>query len=356
MLKSIKSNCFINCISSCSKTSQCNIAIYKRSTNRCNQFNGLINDQYDLIDSNNAIVYYYDEKSSTQNNVFEYTSKPIPSRIIQAGSDVYSLVQMKNGDLVCGCLNHKIIVWNTIDWSFKSNITGHQGAVNSLAVLQNGYLVSGSSDRTIKIWNHTNQSLIRTLNGHTGNVRRVIILRNGDIVSGSEDKKAIIWDSNTGAIKHILNHTGTVRALSQLNDGPLITADNFGTITIINPISYAVIKQTTDLSLAYNAALWLKNEELALVKSDQYIIITNMSFAYKKYIPKLGGQINDIMQLPNQDIVSILNESYVLVWDWNSKTLKYNLTGHSRNIMALTLLDDKYLVTGGTDEAIIIWK
>jgi WD40 repeat protein len=66
--------------------------------------------------------------------------------------------------------------------------------------------------------------------------------------------------------------------------------------------------------------------------------------------------ISQIIQLENDDLVSSSIDKTILVWDWNTKKIKLNLTGHSNFIRGLKQLHNGYLVTAGYDSRVIIWK
>ena len=65
-----------------------------------------------------------------------------------------------------------------------------QGNVTALTVLENGDLASsfGLADKSIKIWNQLEGSLKSTISGHDGPIYALAAHPNGNLISGSKDK------------------------------------------------------------------------------------------------------------------------------------------------------------------------
>ena len=74
---------------------------------------------------------------------------------------------------------------------------------------------------------------IKTLTGHTDSVRALTVLPDGSLVSGSVDNSIKIWDVTNGqTIKTLTGYTGDVYALSVLPDGSLASGSEDYSIKI----------------------------------------------------------------------------------------------------------------------------
>jgi WD40 repeat protein len=67
---------------------------------------------------------------------------------------IFSLTQLsgENGDLVGGCLDTSIKIWNLKTGEIKRTLNGHNSTVFAVIMLNDGRLASSSADRTIRIW------------------------------------------------------------------------------------------------------------------------------------------------------------------------------------------------------------
>ena len=85
---------------------------------------------------------------------------------------------------------------NSIVW------VGHTSCVQCLAFNKDGNLsVSGSDDKTLCIWNALDGTCQSTLTGHTGPVTRVEFIDADTVVSSSVDGSVLAWDIATGTQK-----------------------------------------------------------------------------------------------------------------------------------------------------------
>ena len=129
---------------------------------------------------------------------------------------VTCVIQLLNGNIVIGCNNGNLIIFNTYETNI-SILEGHTKSVNCLIKLSDGNFVSGSDDNTLKIWNKDDGTCIHILNEHTGGVTCVIQLFNGNIVSGSKDNTLKIWNKDNGSCIDTLNgHIGDVTCVIEL--------------------------------------------------------------------------------------------------------------------------------------------
>jgi WD40 repeat protein len=193
-IKSFKILDNILCLCECSKLSNCLLITFNKNTNLCKCYRSYLTNQ-NLVDSNGNNIYYVDKQT------FDF--KGIEFKRISTGSQVYSLAQSSNGDLVCGCFDGIIRIYSTTSWNLISTITHTSNSPVNALTFQNGYLVSGADDAMIKIWDLSTGTLIRTLSQHNQPISALIVLSNGDLVSASYDYKAIIWNKYDWNLKYI---------------------------------------------------------------------------------------------------------------------------------------------------------
>lgn len=145
---------------------------------------------------------------------------------------IRSIIQLKNGFLVSGSIDSTIKIWNIEQEKCVSTITDHAHSVVSLCLLEKGGFASASTDKTIKIRNDSGKCL-KVLQGHTYGVTAVIELKNGNIASGSSDNTVKIWDVTDGkCLQTLSEHSDFVFALAELKEGVLVSGSKDTTIVI----------------------------------------------------------------------------------------------------------------------------
>ena len=60
--------------------------------------------------------------------------------------------------------------------------------------------------------------------------------------------------------------------------------------------------------------------------------------------------------MQNDDLTTIHQDNSIKVWDWETKSLKYNLKGHSNQVWRLFELINGNLLSADIYSDIILWK
>ena len=112
----------------------------------------------------------------------------------------------------------------------KAFISGaHSDMMNALAFLGNGNLVSGCFDGTIKIWNSNTGALIKTLNTtNAAGIWDLAVLKTGELVSSDLNGLLRFWDVNTGTLIKTIQGNGW-NSLAVLNNNQLVTGSSTDT-------------------------------------------------------------------------------------------------------------------------------
>ena len=351
LIKAYKALSKLKCISDFPRASKCRLITFNKFNNICKHYNdfSFLADQTKLIESREDFIY----------QMKPYNLKGIKKFNISAGCQVSSLIILPDEFMATGCRDGTIKIWNTANWSCTFSIK-NETYINSFAIFQNKYLASGGNGNIIKIWDYLNGKLISTFANHTGSIKGVIQLQNGDIASASWDRTTKIWSTN-GTIKLTLNETpNRVNGLVQLRNGNLVTVSWGKFIRLWNPYT-GVLLNSMNTSDIPSAAIQLKNDDLFIGTDSVYgkglIIYDSITLELKYTFPGTNNRINGIVQLQNDDLASCsLSDFKVRVWDCNSKSLKYELIGHTDSVFAVAELPNGYLASAGKDSQIIIWE
>lgn len=74
-------------------------------------------------------------------------------------------------------------------------------------------------------------TLTYTLTGHTDSIRALTVLPDGKLVSASSDKTVRVWDRGKCSLT-LKDHKGSVTALAVLPDGKLVTGSDDRTVRV----------------------------------------------------------------------------------------------------------------------------
>jgi WD40 repeat protein len=264
---------------------------------------------------------------------------------------------LSNANFASGCLDGSIKIWSSSSWTLIF-ILNHGFRVLSLALLQNKYLVSGGDGGLIKIWDFRTGKLINTFTGFSKTVRTIKVLDNDNLATGSwDDFNGRIWNTMSGTIKLTLYEPSFIFGFVQLKNGDLISISTNGNINKWDSITGSLTTTKHTGNFVQSAITELMNEDLFIGDDNGGLRIFNSTTFELKY--NLIGHTNDIVrlvQLQNGDLASCSMDNSIIIWDWQSKTRKYKLTAHSNWVWGLIELPNGYLVSAGLDSKIIIWK
>ena len=351
LIKTYKSLDEMLCISDCSRFIDCKLISFNKFNNICKYFRYFLSNETDLIESNGDFLYNY------QINRYTYNLQGKQYLILTAGSQVWSLILLPNSNFASGCFDGSIKIWSTSNWILVLTLN-HGSRVLSLAILQNKYLVSGGDGGLIKLWDFRTGKLINTFTGFSKTVRTIKVLNNDNLATGSwDDLNGRIWNTTSGTIKLTLYEPSLIYGFVQLKNGDLVSISTNGNINKWDHITGSLIKTKNTGNFAQTEITQLMNEDLFIGDDNGGLRIFNSTTFELKY--NLIGHTNDIVrliQLQNGDLASCSMDNSIIIWDWQSKTRKYKLTAHSNWVWGLIELPNGYLVSAGLDSKIIIWK
>eukprot|EP01102_Stenamoeba_stenopodia_P008951 TRINITY_DN261_c0_g2_i1.p1 TRINITY_DN261_c0_g2~~TRINITY_DN261_c0_g2_i1.p1 ORF type:complete len:347 (-),score=62.97 TRINITY_DN261_c0_g2_i1:46-1086(-) len=204
-------------------------------------------------------------------------------------------------------------------WPAVSIRLAHLGQVNNIVELSDGTLVSCSLDFNIKRWS-THGQLLNTYVGHSGNVMDSIELDDNTFVSGSWDRTMKVWNKTTGECLHTFQSSGVSSLLRLHNTNSFLCGNQAGTIDERRAFGNYEVLHT------YN----IHSVNCMCAMSNSTVVVS--------------GTVFDLLK----------------VWDMNSRTLIYNLKGHTSIIWRVIELkrdDNKQIVAScSSDETVRIWN
>jgi geranylgeranyl transferase type-2 subunit beta len=139
-------------------------------------------------------------------------------------------------ELVTGCADKVLRVWNVESGQVTRTLKGHEDAIAAVSVSPRGdLLASGSFDHTLRLWDLTQGKALHTCRGHAGPVLAVAIDPAGQLVaSAGTDRIIRLWDAaQARPVGELSGHKTWVNALAFHPDGrTLVSASSDGTVRI----------------------------------------------------------------------------------------------------------------------------
>ena len=133
---------------------------------------------------------------------------------------VLSVAISVDNQVVGGCWDGSIKIWDLKNGKLIRNILGNTHGVRSVAISSdNKKIVSGNEDHTIKIWEFESGKLLKTLVGHGECVWSVAISSDNQmVVSGSQDKTIKLWDYKSGKTLTTFKDSDPVKGIGIFKD------------------------------------------------------------------------------------------------------------------------------------------
>lgn len=294
------------------------------------------------------------------------------------GSYTGSLVGFGIGNkqyVASGQADGAIKIWNLKAMRLSTTLKGHIGTVYALTIFERNskkYLASGSYDRTIKIWNLKTGKLFATLIGHFYPVTCLTTHHIGGqsvLASGSEDKTVRLWNLETNTSIEILKaHRSTVSALKvyEYHDSVyLVSGSRDQTMKIWNLSNRTLVASLTGHTNSVVSLTVMELDDRSVLASgseDKTIRLWDVKT--HEYIGTLDGHTHYVEELTLVEcggtscLASGSIDGRVRIFDVKNRRVLKTLT-YGKRVYALTSFhhgDNAYLVAGGDDDKIKVWK
>jgi WD40 repeat protein len=214
----------------------------------------------------------------------------------------------------------EIIIWNVVNGRAQAHLVGHHEPILSVSFNQLGNrLVSSDSKGIIKVWSIDSLKEIRTIEGGEW-ISTVCFTPDGRFIIGEYTfaKKVNIWDSESGELIFTLGINDQLGAMDISPDGSKIA-----------------------LSCYHKIQIWSLISQKQLLSVDDDLV---NGFAIK-YSPD------------GKSLAVGLGDGSIKMFDPETLSLRYTLQGHFKSVLSVGFnKDNKYLVSGSTDQMIKVWN
>jgi WD40 repeat protein len=131
----------------------------------------------------------------------------------------------RDGQLVAGCYDHELRLWETNMFPSDSTLESHSDQITDVALSSNGQLIaSASGDDTLRLWNVATGLCHHTLK-HSETVSIFTFSPSGQMVASvSGDDTLRLWNVATGLCHHTLKHSETVSIFTFSPSGQMVAS------------------------------------------------------------------------------------------------------------------------------------
>jgi WD40 repeat protein len=245
-------------------------------------------------------------------NVDQTEPEPLAS-LDQFSGAVYALAAQPEGNILASAHGDGAIrLWDLSNGEYLAALRGHNGSVTALAYSPDGSrLVSGGRDGSLRIWDSSSvpevqNEALSVLLGHRNMVLDVVFSPDGSrVVSSGADGTVRLWEIQAGRqISTLRTGQDWVNSLAFSSDGQYLAAgDERGVLQIWEGISSVSPVQSGEPFQAQEGA------------------ILGLAFAREDNLLASSG-----------------DDSVINLWEVNTSTQRYTLSGHTQRVTDLIFI------------------
>lgn len=257
----------------------------------------------------------------------------------------------------------EIIIWNVSDGKLLTHLTGHQSPIQSISFNKSGkQLVSADTKGEIRIWSLDSMKQMKFIDGLEW-ISTVCFTPDSKFILGeySYDKKVNIWDTETGELVATLPVNLQIGSMDISPDGSKIALSCYHKIQIWSLISKKELISIDDNSVngfgikysndGKKLAVGLGSGEIKLFDPETLKLLTTLQGHFK---PVLSVSFSK----DNKYLVSGSSDQMIKVWNLQTqKELKSLINEHKGTVQAVSFNPTtNSFATTGQDKLIKIWK
>ncbi|KAK6620315.1 hypothetical protein RUM44_006716 [Polyplax serrata] len=303
-------------------------------------------------------------------------------------------VHVTNDYILTGCYDNTVQIWNTKGQHLKT-VTGHSAAVKAVSWVSfddgTATFVSGSSDQTAILWEWKIKGntvrAINTYKGHERNIESLSVSARKDVfASGGWDSMLKVWSTDSSETENIDGETTAKRSRKDKSNTKAPKMTLKGHKDCISCVRFCNSNDILTSSWDHTLKLWdieiggIKQELMgnkAFLSADHShlnntIITTSADKHIRLYDPRSseGSLVKKVFTSHTQWVQSTMwsktNENlfisgaydnYMKLWDWRSANAPlFDLTGHEDKVLCCDWSEPKFMVSGGGDNTVRIYK
>jgi len=220
-----------------------------------------------------------------------------------------------DGCVLVGGADKRVWMWDSADAAAPVELGRHDSPVVAVTALPEGQVVSCGADGRLLAWDRAKPGRDALVLGkHAGAV--LCTLTGGWVVSGGYDGRICRWDARQGGRPVVLGtHPGPVAAVAALGNGRVASGGTDGDVRIWDPGTPGA-------------------DPVGMGRYD--------------------GRLNALAALGDH-VVGGGDDGCLRIWDSAGRHAG-SFSGHSSWLTSLTAFRNGYLISGGTDGRMVVWK
>ncbi|XP_016136061.1 telomerase protein component 1-like [Sinocyclocheilus grahami] len=291
------------------------------------------------------------------------------------------------GQLVAvGCWDGAVRLWNWLEQKNVTTLLGHQSSVRSLSFSPcSSMLCSGCLSGEVRLWSVAAAACVGSYYAHHGSTQSLNFLQGGNLLlSAGHDSVVHVWSGGLGKTVAVLGEekqkrtrrgnedeanalcvavAGGYAAVGYQNDG----------IRIFSLKSGEKVWSSEDLPVSMLCLMWMEAKETELLLSggmDHRLRVWESQGENPENLVLVGSfgvQKGPILALAQNStcVASASDDFTIALWlkdmltskPWIDPKVMCILRGHNGGVTCLAFSPDgKELLSGGKDQALMIWK
>ena len=277
------------------------------------------------------------------------------------------IIQLKDGRLVSGSKDKRIIIYIKKIFTKSFEINEHTEEISSLLQLKTEFLASSSFDKYIKIFkiNENNYETIQSIKAHDNFIHKIIELSNGNLISCSLDKNIKIFNLENGIYIENFKFIEEKWICNILETIPLnLVAAHINIMGNINLKFYDLIKREPkqilfNLEVAFVNTLEMISKNLLIIGEVEYLTVINVENYQNIKNIKIGNILISVCYKLNDNILLtgdvVGNIKQWKIEDNNLILENIKEKAHNKGITSIIKLQNNKLATSSIDKTIRIW-
>jgi WD40 repeat protein len=246
-------------------------------------------------------------------------------------------------------------------------LQGHQGAIIGLAFSPDGgILASSGADGTIRLWNTADHKPLKPPLPVGPAVRNLVISPDGRLAAAIRDTTIYLWDFPSLQRRGEIPQAAWISDLAFDRNGHLASASADGTIALWDVAQRSkILTFKGHTQQALGLAFHPTQDILASAGADQKVRLWNVVTGEELGAPPDGHRdavVSVAFSRDGRTLASAGRDKTVLLW--NVESGRWDLTnsrpagtlvGHGQTVWTLAFGEGRHLVSGGDDDAAILW-
>ncbi|XP_059419370.1 telomerase protein component 1 isoform X2 [Carassius carassius] len=291
-----------------------------------------------------------------------------------------------------GCWDGAVRLWNWLDQKNVMTLLGHQSSVRSLSFSPcSSMLCSGCVSGEVRLWSVTGAVCVGSYHAHRGSTQSLNFLQGGNLLlSAGHDSVVHVWSGGLGKTVAVLGEE-KIPSLQQQKRSRRGNEDEANALCVAAASGYAAVGyhgngikmfnlksgekvwSSEDLRVSMLCLMWMEAKGTELLLSggmDHKIRVWERQGENSENLVLIGSfgvQKGPILSLAQNStyVASASDDFTIALWLKNTLTSKpwidpkvmCILRGHNGGVTCLDFSPNgKELLSGGKDQALMIWK